>query len=198
MGQGRLPRVLPRDPGSVLIAGRSVVAAAALIALFVPLLATGQQTTRTPDIHFAATPQPVADAMLRLAKVTPDDVVYDLGSGDGRIVVLAAQKYGAHAVGVEIDPHLVEISREVAREGGVADRATFVAGDLFAADISSATVVVLWLSDTVNARLEPKLKRELGPGTRIVSRQFLIGGWIPSVTVRFENEQLFLWTVAAQ
>jgi SAM-dependent methyltransferase len=158
----------------------------------------GWRQARTPDIHFAVTPQPLADAMLKLARVTRDDVVYDLGSGDGRIVILAAQKYGARAVGVELEPRLVDISRQVAREGGVEDRATFIEGDLFAADISHATVVTLWLSDTVNARLEPKLKRELRPGTRIVSRQFPIGTWSPQVTVRLENEQLFLWTVAAQ
>src|SRR5580765_4191780 len=98
---------------------------------------------KTPDIHFAVTPQPLADAMLRLAGVTKTDVVYDLGSGDGRIVVLAAQKYGAHAVGVEIDHQLIEISRTVAREGEVADLATFIEGDLFTTDLSKATVVTL-------------------------------------------------------
>jgi 16S rRNA A1518/A1519 N6-dimethyltransferase RsmA/KsgA/DIM1 with predicted DNA glycosylase/AP lyase activity len=150
---------------------------------------------RTPDIHFAVTPQPLADAMLRLAQVTRDDVVYDLGSGDGRIVVLAAQKYGARGVGIEIDHRLVEISRTVAREGEVADRATFVEGDLFAADISTATVVTLWLSTPVNRRLEPKLKRELRRGTRIVSRQFPIGDWPPDRTVRIGDETLRLWTI---
>lgn len=148
-----------------------------------------------PDIHFAATPQPVADAMLMLARVTPADVVYDLGSGDGRIVILAAQKYGARGVGIEIDRRLVEISRQVAREGEVADRATFIEGDLFAADISPASVVTLWLSETVNRRLEPKLRRELRPGTRIVSRQFPIGDWTPTTTVRFDDNDLRLWTI---
>jgi SAM-dependent methyltransferase len=161
---------------------------------------SGQQPalTHPPDIHFAVTPQPMADAMLQLAHVTARDVVYDLGSGDGRIVILAAQKYGALGVGVEIDPGLVEVSRQVAREGDVADRVTFIAGDLFATDISAATVVTLWLSATVNERLEPKLRRELRPGTRVVSRQFRIGAWIPTSTVLFENEQLHLFTVAAQ
>jgi ribosomal protein L11 methylase PrmA len=156
-----------------------------------------QPPAHTPDIHFAATPQPVADAMLQLAHVTPEDVVYDLGSGDGRIVILAAQKYGAHAVGIEIDPKLVELSRQVAREGEVDDRATFMAGDFFTADISKATVITMWLSSTVNARLEPKLRRELKPGTRIVSRQFPIGEWPPAEQRLFENEQLFLWIVPA-
>ena len=123
-----------------------------------------QKPAETPDIHFAVTPQPLADAMLTLAHVTKNDVVYDLGSGDGRIVVLAAQKYGAHAVGIEIDHTLIEISRTVAREGEVADRATFIEGDLFTADLSKATVVTLWLSTSVNLRLEAKLKRELKSG----------------------------------
>lgn len=136
--------------------------------------------------------------MLRMAGTTSHDIVYDLGSGDGRIVILAAQKYGARGVGIEIDPHLVDLSRQVALEGEVADRVTFIAGDLFTADISSATVVTLWLSTTVNQRLEAKLKRELRPGTRIVSRQFPIGEWPPARIMVFENEQLFLWTVGAQ
>ena len=150
---------------------------------------------RTPDIHFAVTPQPLAEAMLTLARVTKDDVVYDLGSGDGRIVVLAAQKYGARAVGIELDHTLVEISRTVAREGEVADRATFVEGDLFTADISKATVVTMWLSNSVNLRLEGKLKRELKPGARIVSRQFPIGTWAPDQTLKVGDEVLRLWAI---
>jgi SAM-dependent methyltransferase len=149
-----------------------------------------------PDIYFAGTPQRVADAMLALARVTPDDVVYDLGSGDGRIVILAAQKYGARGVGVEIDPRLVAIARQVAREGDVADRVTFIEGDLFTADISAATVVTLWLSDSVNLRLEAKLKRELHAGARIVSHQFPIGRWMPDQTIRAEGKDIFLWRIS--
>jgi cyclopropane fatty-acyl-phospholipid synthase-like methyltransferase len=133
--------------------------------------------------------------MLTLAGVTPADVVYDLGSGDGRIVVLAAQKYGARGVGIEIDAKLVDISRQVAREGEVADRVTFIEGDLFTADISAATVVTMWLSNTVNLRLEAKLKRELQPGTRIVSHQFPIGRWPPDRVVQTDGKDLFLWTI---
>ena len=170
----------------------------ALLAAFLvaPLRAAPQQPpARTPDVHFAATPQPVADAMLKLARVTAADVVYDLGSGDGRIVVLAAQKYGARGVGIEIVHELVERSRLVAKEGEVADRATFVEGDLFTADISPATVVTLWLTASVNARLEPKLRRELKPGTRIVAHQFPIGDWPPERTERVDGEEIFLWTI---
>ena len=164
-------------------------------ALSVFAIALQSPAPKTPDIHFAVTPQPLADAMLTLAHVTHDDVVFDLGSGDGRIVVLAAQKFGARGVGIEIDHRLVEISRTVAREGEVADRVTFVEGDLFTADISKATVVTLWLSTPVNRRLEAKLKRELRRGTRIVSRQFPIGAWVPDETIHVGDEILRLWTV---
>lgn len=158
-----------------------------------------QGPARTPDIYFAPTQQPVADAMLKLARVSANDIVYDLGSGDGRILITAAQKYGARGVGIEIDPRLVEISRQVAREGEVADRVTFVEGDLFTADISAATIVTLYLSTSVNGRLEPKLRRELRPGTRVVSHQFGIGNWAPVETVRAQDgTDLFLWTIPAQ
>jgi SAM-dependent methyltransferase len=158
-----------------------------------------QRPSRTPDIPFSATPQAVADSMLTLAHVTARDVVYDLGSGDGRIVILAAQKYGARGVGIELDPRLVAISRQVAREGEVEGRVTFVEGDLFTADISEATVVTLWLSNFVNDRLEPKLREELRPGTRIVSRQFPIGRWPPDQTVRAsDGTDLYLWTIHAR
>lgn len=154
-----------------------------------------QPPARQPDIYFAPTRQAIADAMLTLAQVGPKDVVFDLGSGDGRIVILAAQKYGARGVGVEIDPSLVRRSNEIAREGAVADRVRFVEGDLFDADISSATVVTLYLNQSTNRRLEPKLLRELRPGARIVSHQFPIGSWRPDRILSVENADLFLWTV---
>ena len=171
---------------------------ALLSTLFAFGLAPSQPVTKTPDIHFVPTPQPIADAMLKLARVTPGDVVYDLGSGDGRIVILAAQKYGARGVGIELDAGLVEISRRVAREGEVTDRVSFIQGDLFAADISKATVVTLWLSNSVNMRLEAKLKRELPPGARIVSHQFPIGTWAPDQKVHVEDKDLFLWTIPSR
>ena len=108
----------------------------------------------------------------------------------------AAQKYGARGVGVELDPRLLAISREVAREGEVAHRVAFIEGDLFATDISEATVVTLYLSTGVNRRLEPKLRRELKPGTRIVSHQFRIGRWTPDEAIRADDgTELFLWTI---
>ena len=159
-----------------------------------------QRPARTPDIFFTPTMEAVADAMLKLAKVTAADVVYDLGSGDGRIVMLAAQKYGARGVGIELDPRLVAISRQIARDGEALDRVTFIEGDLFTADISAATVVTLYLSLGVNRRLEPKLRSELRPGTRIVSHQFPIGTWTPDGVVRSEDDRtdLYLWTVPAR
>jgi SAM-dependent methyltransferase len=157
--------------------------------------AFAQAPARAPDIYFVPTRHVIADAMLALARVGPDDVVFDLGSGDGRIVILAAQKYGAVGVGIELQPQLVQIAREVAREGAVDDRVSFVEGDLFTADISKATVVTLYLNRTTNLRLEEKLKRELRPGTRVVSHQFPIGAWQPEKTSVVEGVELFLWTV---
>ena len=167
------------------------------LALAVWCLAQSRPPAREPDIFFVPTWEPVVYEMLELANVTKDDVVYDLGSGDGRIVILAAQKYGAKGVGIELQPRLVEISRQVARDAQVSDRVTFVEGDLFEANISPATVVTLFLSNGVNKRLEPKLKRELRPGTRIVSHQFAIGAWPPDKAVRSKDDKtdLFLWTV---
>jgi SAM-dependent methyltransferase len=155
-----------------------------------------QGPARTPDIFFVPTRDAVADEMLKLARVTADDVVYDLGSGDGRIVILAAQKYGARGVGIELDPRLVARSRQVARDADLADRVRFVVGDLFEADISEATVVTLYLSYSVNRSLKPKLLRELRPGTRIVSHQFTMGTWAPEKRIAAEDHtDLLLWTI---
>ena len=151
---------------------------------------------RTPDVDFVSTPETVAYEMLQLAGTSARDVVYDLGSGDGRIPILAAQKYGARGVGVELDPRLVEMSRQVARDVELADRVSFLEADLFDADISSATIVALYLSATVNAKLESKLRRDLRPGTRIVSHQFPIGAWPPDRVVRAsDGTDLYLWTI---
>jgi SAM-dependent methyltransferase len=185
---------------TVLINRLRLIGAVALIATLTALQPSVAGQRRTPDIHFATTPQAVVNAMLQLAQVSASDTVFDLGSGDGRMVNLAAQKYGARGVGIELQPELVDLSRVVAREGGVADRVTFIQGDLFEADISTATVVLIWLSPTVNARLAPKLLRELRPGTRIVSHQFAIEGWTPTATVHANEDRtdLFLWVVPPQ
>jgi predicted RNA methylase len=154
-----------------------------------------RRPARTPDVEFAATPQSAIEEMLRLANVSSEDVVFDLGSGDGRIVILAAQKYGATGVGIELDPALVELSLQVAQEADVGEKVRFLEGDLFTADVADATVVTLFLSTTMNAKLETKL-RGLRPGTRIVSRQFPIGDWVPDKIVRAaDGTELFLWIV---
>ena len=151
---------------------------------------------RTPDIFFVPTRQPIVEKMLQLAGVTAGDVVYDLGSGDGRVVVVAATKYGARGVGVEIDPALVTISRQVAREAQIESRVTFIEADLFDVDLAQATVVTLFLSQSVNRRLEAKLKRELKDGARVVSHQFDMGEWTPDLTVAAEDgTSLYLWTI---
>ena len=158
------------------------------------LLALAQQPARTPDIHFTPTRHNVADAMLRLANVTAADVVYDLGSGDGRIPIIAAQKYGATAVGIELDPRLVEISWRIANEAEVANRVSFVVGDLFEADVSKATVITMYLSPSIMKILEPKL-RALKPGTRIVSHQFAMPQWTPDKRIQVDESELLLWIV---
>jgi predicted RNA methylase len=149
-----------------------------------------------PDVAFVSTPQAVVYQMLELAGVTAADVVYDLGSGDGRIPILAAQRYGARAVGLEIDPRLVELSSQLAHDNNLDGRALFREADFFTADISAATVVTLYLSSPVNAKLERKLKRQLPAGARVVSRAFGIGAWTPDKVIRAEDgTALFLWTV---
>jgi SAM-dependent methyltransferase len=154
-----------------------------------------------PGILYVPTPEAVGVEMLRFAGVTQADVVYDLGSGDGRLVVAAAQEFGARGVGVEIEARLVQDSRERALRAGVADRATFVWGDLFAADLSPATVVTLYLGDALNRRLVPKLLRELLPGARVVSHDFGMGDWRPDRTVLARGPDrdhlLQLWLVPA-
>ena len=158
------------------------------------VLVMAQAPARTPDIHFTPTRHNIADAMLQLAKVSPDDVVYDLGSGDGRLPIIAAQKYGAKGVGIEIDPRLVEISWRIANEAEVANRVSFIVGDLFEADLSKATVVTMYLSPSIMKMLEPRL-RALKPGTRIVSHQFTMPGWIPDKKIQVDESELLLWVV---
>jgi SAM-dependent methyltransferase len=149
-----------------------------------------------PDVLFIPTPQPVVDAMLELAGVTSADVVYDLGSGDGRIVIAAAKKYGARGVGVEIDPALVAQATANAAAAGVADRVRFVNGNIFEADLKDATVVTLYLLQSLNERLRPKLVRELKPGARIVSHVFNMGPeWPPAESLRVEGHPVYLWRI---
>jgi SAM-dependent methyltransferase len=152
----------------------------------------------TPDIHFVPTSNAVTEAMLRGAGVTDKDVVYDLGSGDGRIVIAAAKNFGAHAVGIELDRELIKESNERARKAGVTDKVRFVQADLFKADISEATVVTLFLSESINFRLESKLKKELRPGSRVVSHRFPMRGWPPEREVKVDGTDVYFWTIPAR
>ena len=139
---------------------------------------------RQPDVPFVVTVDEVVDAMLKTAGVTAQDVVYDLGCGEGRIVIAAAQKYGARGVGVDIDPQRIRESRRNARRAGVSSKVGFVVQDLFKTRLRAATVVTIYLDPQVNLRLRPKLLRELRPGARVVSNSFDMGDWKPDKTIK--------------
>jgi SAM-dependent methyltransferase len=151
------------------------------------------------DVIFVPTDLAIVTAMLTLAGVTRDDVVYDLGCGDGRIVIAAAKEFGARGVGVDLDPVRIREARANADRAGVGDRVTFRVEDLFDTDLRSATVVALFLSPELNARLRPKLVSQLKPGTRIVSHRYGIADWVPerttTVTVLETRNHVFLWRV---
>jgi cyclopropane fatty-acyl-phospholipid synthase-like methyltransferase len=172
-----------------------------LVSAVVACIATGaiafaqRPAAPSPDIHYVPTSNGVADAMLRLANTTAADVVYDLGSGDGRIVIAAAKKYGARGVGIEIDPELIKDAAKNAAKAGLADKVTFRQEDLFKADLSDATVVTLYLSNSINMRLRTILQRQLKPGARIVSHRFLMGDWKPEAERRLEGTSIYLWTI---
>jgi SAM-dependent methyltransferase len=164
------------------------------------LWAAGCAPYPAADVPFLVTPPEIVEQMLRLAKVGPADVVYDLGSGDGRLVIAAVRDFRARAaIGIEIDPALVARSREYARRAGVENRVTFLAQDFFRADLGPASVVTLYLTREVNLRLRPKLLAELHPGTRIVSFDFDMGDWEPQAMVRVDangrTTPVYLWVV---
>ena len=162
----------------------------------VPAVAQPFKGTRRPDVRFVPSPDSVVDAMLQLAQVSAKDIVYDLGSGDGRIPIAAAQRYGAIGVGIEIDARLNRDAVDSAKKAGVSDRVRFLTQDLFEADISQASVVTLFLLPRINQDLIPKLKRELRPGTRIVSHQFDMGEqWPPEKSQDVNGLMIYLWTI---
>ncbi|HEX6732121.1 MAG TPA: class I SAM-dependent methyltransferase [Pyrinomonadaceae bacterium] len=172
--------------------------------LFVPFLAiafitaisvSGQEPQLDRDVPYVPTPQTVVDEMLKLAAVTNRDVVYDLGSGDGRIVITAAKKYGARGVGVDIDPERVKEANANAVQAGVTDRVKFVEQDLFKTDLKEASVVTLYLLPAVNLKLRPKLWSELKPGTRVVSHRFDMGDWKPEKTVEIDGSTIYYWVI---
>lgn len=154
---------------------------------------------RRPDVIFVPTPPETVEVMLKLARLRKGDVLYDLGSGDGRIPIRAAQVYGIRAVGIDIDPEMVSRAEASALEAGVDDRVTFRNEDIFRANFRDATVVTLYLSDKINLLLRPKLLHELKPGTRIISHDFVMGDWVPEQTVRVPWKSLYrtvyVWTV---
>lgn len=149
------------------------------------------------DVPYVSTPHAVVDAMLELARVGPSDLVYDLGCGDGRFVIAAAQAFGARGVGVDIDPARIAEANAAARSEGVSDRVRFLQQDLFGVDLSPATVVTLFLLPELNDRLAPKLRRELRDGARIVSHRWTIRGWPPDETIGVDVDEVrheaFLW-----
>jgi predicted O-methyltransferase YrrM len=154
---------------------------------------------KAPDVPFVPTDEKIVVKMLEMARVTKADRLIDLGSGDGRIVITAARRYGAKGMGVEIDPALVQKARENAKAAGVADRATFVEGDIFEANIRDATVITMYLLPDVNMRLRPKLLSDLKPGTRIVSHNYDLGDWKPqktaTVSVGGIEHTVYFWVV---
>ena len=167
-----------------------------VLLLAAAVVRTTAQSRVEPEVPYIPTPQTAVEAMLDLAQVKASDVVYDLGSGDGRIVITAAKKYGARGVGVAIDPSLVSLATARAASEGVSDRVRFVTEDLFTTSLTEATVVTLYLLQSMNERVRPKLVRELKPGARVVSHIFNMGPeWPPEKTVQADQSRIFLWTI---
>lgn len=154
---------------------------------------TQKPSARQPDVIYVPTPEEVVDAMLEAAEVKSSDVVYDLGCGDGRIVITAARQYGARGVGIDIDPQRIKEARENASKAGVATRVRFIQGDLFETDLRPATVVTLYLLPSLNLRLQPKLVEELRPGARVVSHAFDMGAWKPDQELEVNGRRVLLW-----
>jgi predicted O-methyltransferase YrrM len=154
---------------------------------------------REPDVVYVPTPNEVVEQMLAVAKVGKNDVIYDLGSGDGRIVITAAQKFGTRGIGIDIDPERIQEANANAKAAGVTDRVKFLQQDLFQTDISDATVVTLYLLPKLNVKLRPKLFKELKPGTRIVSHDFDMGEWKPEKVLQVKGPSrthtVYYWTI---
>ncbi len=167
------------------------------VLVLAPAFAQEQDEIPLPAPVYVPSPQDVVDEMLKLAKVTKDDVVYDLGCGDGRIVITAA-KLGARGVGIDINPERIKEATQNAQEAGVTGRVKFIEGDIFKADLSEAKVVTLYLLPARLARLKGKLLAELKPGARIVAHDFPLEGWEPDEKVDLEAHQLYLWTVTGK
>ena len=161
--------------------------------------AFAQQTAprRSPDVPYVPTPQPVVDAMLKLGEVKKGDILYDLGSGDGRIPITAAKTFGVRGTGIDINPERIAEAEANAKKEQVTDRVKFLNQDLFEANISDATVVTLYLLPSINLKLRPKLFKDLKPGTRIVSHSFDMGEWQPEKRIEVDGRYLYLWRIPA-
>jgi tRNA G37 N-methylase Trm5 len=166
-----------------------------LLLLLRLIACAGLAQAQQPDVIYVPTPQDVVDEMLKLAKVGKGDVLYDLGSGDGRIAVTAAKRYGIRATGIDIDPQRIQEANENARRNGVTQLVQFRLEDLFKANFSEATVVTLYLLPDLNVKLRPRLLAELKPGTRIVSHQFDMGTWQPERKLELNGRTIYLWTI---
>jgi SAM-dependent methyltransferase len=167
----------------------------AMLALLLSLMAAPAQAK---DVDFQPTPWPVVRAMLELAEVKSSDVVYDLGAGDGRIVIMAARDFGARGVGIDIDPALVAEASVNAQIAGVGDKVKFIEGNMYDADVRPATVVTLFLHPEPNRRLKPKLLAQLAPGSRVVSYVWDMDDWAPAATRRVGNRTIYLWRIPAR
>jgi SAM-dependent methyltransferase len=150
---------------------------------------------RPPDVIYVPTPQAVVNEMLAIAKVTKSDVLYDLGSGDGRIPITAARKFGTRGVRIDIDPERVAEANENARRAGVSNLVKFVQQDLFTSNFREATVVTLYLLPDLNVKLRTQLFRQLKPGTRIVSHAFGMGNWKPEKVVKKNGNTIYYWVI---
>lgn len=153
---------------------------------------------RTPDVIYVPTPPEVVEEMLKIANVKKGDILYDLGSGDGRIPVAAAKKFGIRAVGIDIDPERIAEANQNAKKAGVEKLVKFRNEDLFKANFKEATVVTLYLLPDLNVKLRPRLWNELKPGTRIVSHQFDMAEWKPEKTVELNGRSIYFWTIPAK
>ncbi|MBE0596979.1 MAG: methyltransferase domain-containing protein [Desulfuromonadales bacterium] len=163
----------------------------------VPAVADEYPFPVAPEVPFVPTPEEVVAEMLQLAQVSADDHLYDLGSGDGRIVITAAQEKGATGIGIDINPVRIQESRQNAARAQVTDKVEFIQSDLFEVDLREATVVTLYLLPNVNLRLRPKLFRELAPGTRVVSHDFDMGQWEPEESRRLSGHSVYFWVIPA-
>ena len=166
-----------------------------LIALFVVACTGAYAQQPDLDVPYVPTKQEVVEEMLKIAGVKAGDVVYDLGCGDGRIVITAAKEFGATGIGVDLNPQRIKEANENAKAAGVTDKVRFVEGNLFDFDFSEASVVTLYLLPSVNLKLRPKLLEELKPGSRIVSHDFDMGDWEAEKVVEVGNDTIYFWTV---